>query len=339
MIVDILFWALNNAPPAKVRIISATNEPNFSKLVRGLHRRSYDVFLASSFNAPLTHPVTENGEYFQSSNFTTYWQSFLNQIPESDESTFSLEQLQLLHSCLISEVGTAPVLPLPVEAQRPDYWMSMGHLQVVPRRPTYKDVTTGEELSNGLSSLWNGDSKADPESVGPKTLASMADVRRWLENFVEVGDSLYGMNISLMSKSFDRRGIKLDLKHLDCPSLSRLLLDNFVDIVRLKFPTKDSTVMFPAKLGAQAMGKLITDFTDLLTHLLPKRDSESPLSLLKTAFRTRFHYELDHEAAGFIKLSQFLSSMPKIVRVRQCSSQGKELVICRPSVYYSKQRT
>lgn len=337
MIVDILFWALNNAPPAEVRIISATNEPNFSKLVRGLHRRSYDVFLASSITASLTQHPTGNGEYFQSSNtFTNYnWESFVKQIPESDESALSLEQLQLLRTCLISEPG-APALAQPaVETQRQDYWTSMANWQVSQPRPTYKDIASGGELSNELSSFWKGDSKT---GTGPVPRASMDDVRGWLESFVELEDSLYGMNISLMSKSFDRRGMKLDLKHLGCPSLSRLLLDNFSDIVRLKYPTKDCTVMFPANLGAQAEGKLIADFADLLTHLLPKRDSESPMSTIKRAFRARFHYELDHEAAGFIKLSQFLSSMPKLVRVRQCSSQGKELVICRPPVYYSKQR-
>ncbi|KAG0629602.1 hypothetical protein M758_1G116200 [Ceratodon purpureus] len=337
MIVDILFWALNNAPPAEVRIISATNEPNFLKLVRGLERRSYGVFLASSFTASLTQPATGNGEYVPFSNdFADY--SFVAQIPEFGESLeSSLEQFQLWNSCLITEPVAPALAEVPVErvlqAQRQDYWANW---QVSQPRPTYRDVASGVELSNQLSSLWKGDSKT---GTGPAPRASMDDVRGWLELFVELEDSLYGMNISLMSKSFDRRGMKLDLKHLGCPSLSRLLLDNFSDIVRLKYPTKDCTFMFPANLGAQARGKLIADFTDLLTHLLPKRDSESPMSTIKTAFRARFHYELDHEAAGYMKLSQFLSSMPKLVRVRQCSSQGKELVICRPSGYYSKQRT
>ena len=338
MIVDILFWALNNAPPAQVRIIADPNEPNFPKLVRSLRRRSYEVILAPSFIPSLTLPAIGNGEYFHASNFIDDWQSCLGQIPESDESTFSIEQLQQLHSCLLSEAGAPAALQLnPIEDQiqgdrtRPS-------MQVSTPRPTYKDIASGGEPSNGVSSLWKGDSITGcPGSVLPR--ASLADVGRWLENFVELQDSLYGMNISLMPKVFDRQGIKLDLKHLGFPSLSRLLLDNFSDIVRLKYPTKDCTFMFPAKLGAQALEKLITDFTDLLTDLLPKRDSESPMSLLKTAFRTRFQYELDHEAAGFIKLSQFLSSMPKLVRVRQCSTQGKELVICRPSVYFSKQRT
>jgi hypothetical protein len=64
----------------------------------------------------------------------------------------------------------------------------------------------------------------------------------------------------------------LNLKHLGCPSMSRLLLDNLSAIVWLVYPTKDSTVMFSTNLGAQAEGKVITDFTDLLTNLLPERN-------------------------------------------------------------------
>lgn len=155
MIVDILFWALKNPPPAEVRIIAATNEANFRKLFRGLIRREYKVYLA--------------GECFagSSSIFTSFWNSFRkqqapeNSLPE-EQAQLSLANLHLLQNCF-----TVP-------------------------RPTYRDVASGPELSH------------DGSRIMPQ--ASMADVRGWLESFVELEESLLGMNISLVAKSFEKQG-------------------------------------------------------------------------------------------------------------------------------------
>ena len=116
------------------------------------------------------------------------------------QSTFSIEQLQQLHSCLLSEAGALAALQLnPVEDLTRLDWMrpSMAHLQVSTPRPTYKDIASAGEPSNGFSSFWKGESITGcTRSVLPRV--SVADVGRWLENFV----GLQGSLDSLWNKHF-----------------------------------------------------------------------------------------------------------------------------------------
>lgn len=345
MIVDLLFWALNNAPPAQVRIICAAEDKNFRKLIRGLYRRSYDVVIMTTSLTFADSPIfTKSGSCPTSTTYddesahhhhlTNYWNSFL-------------EQIQMPHhhhrnpSNNPGPKASLRVFSFPWPHQEAEISM--------PACSTYKDVAArGREPScvdlvtltergyKAAATNINATTTSSPTRNFGENLASMEDVRSWLEGFVASDKCLFGMDISLMAKSMEARlGKKLDLKSLGFPSLTRLLIATCADLVRLKHPSKDRTDMFPVKLCGEARGKMTEHFLLLLTEILPKKDDKFPLSHVKSAFKAKFHYDLDHEAAGYSKLHQFVGSMSNLVRLHHSSSLLlNELLIQRPSRYW-----
>ena len=346
MIVDLLFWALNNAPPAQVRIICAAEDKNFQKLIRGLYRRSYDVVIMTTSSSFAGSPsLTKSGPYPTSTTYddesahhhhlTSYWNSFL-------------EQIQMPHHHHHHNPSNNPgpkaslhVFSFPWPHQEPENPM--------PACLTYKDaasrgrksscinlVTLAERGYKTAATNTNKITTTSSPRNSDDNLASMEDVRSWLEGFVASDKCLFGMDISMTAKSMEARlGKKLDLKLLGFPNLTKLLVATCADLVRLKHPSKDQTHMFPVKLCGEARVKMTADFHLLLTEILPKKDDKFPLSHVKSAFKAKFHYDLDHEAAGYSKLHQFVASMSKLVRLHHSSSVLlNELVIQRPSRYW-----
>ena len=125
----------------------------------------------------------------------------------------------------------------------------------------------------------------------------------------------------LMAKSMEARlGKKLDLKLLGFPNLTKLLVATCADLFRLKHPSKDRTHMFPVKLYGETRVHMTADFHLVLIEILPQKDDKFPLSHVKSAFKAKFHYDLDHEAVGYSKLHQFVGSMSKLVRLHHSSS-------------------
>lgn len=344
MIVDLLFWALNNAPPAKVRIICAAEDKNFQKLIRGLYRRSYDVVIMTASSTFAGSPIfTKSGPYPTS---TTYDDESAHHHLTNYRNSF-LEQIQMPHhhhhnpSNNPGPKASLHVFSFPWPHQETEISM--------PSCLTYKDVASRDRKSScvnlvtlverGYKTAATNTNKITTTSSprnSDENLATMEDVRSWLECFVASDKCLFGMDISLMAKSMEARlGKKLDLKLLGFPSLTKLLVATCADLVRLKHPSKDRTDMFPVKLCGEARVKMTADFHLLLAEILPKKDDKFPLSHVKSAFKAKFHYDLDHEAAGYSKLHQFVGSMSKLVRLHHSSSVLlNELVIQRPSRYW-----
>ena len=345
MIVDLLFWALNNAPPAQVRIICAAEDKNFQKLIRGLYRRSYDVVIMTISSTFADSPnFTKSGPYPTS---TTYDDESAHHHHLTNYRNSFLEQIQMPHhhhhnpSNNPGPKASLHVFNFPWPHQETEISM--------PACLTYKDVASRDRKSScinlvtlverGYKTAATNTNKITTTSSprnSDENLATMEDVRSWLECFVASDKCLFGMDISLMAKSMEARlGKKLDLKMLGFPSLTKLLVATCADLVRLKHPSKDRTDMFPVKLCGEARVKMTADFHLLLAEILPKKNDTFPLSHVKSAFKAKFHYDLDHEAAGYSKLNQFVGSMPKLVRLHHSSSVLlNELVIQRPSRYW-----
>ena len=346
MIVDLLFWALNNAPPAQVRIICAAEDKNFQKLIRGLYRRSYDVVIITTSSTCADSPIfTKSGPYPTSTTYDDESAHHHHHLKNYGNSF--LEKIQTPHdhhhnpSNNAGPKASLHVLGVPWPRQETEISM--------PACLTYKDAASRGRKSSSINLVTltergyktaatntNKITTTSSQRISDEKLASMEDVRSWLEGFVASDKCLFGMDISLMAKSMEARlGKKLDLKLLGFPSLTKLLVATCADLVRLKHTSKDRTDMFPMKLCGEARVKMTADFHLLLLEILPKKDAKFPLSHVKSAFKAKFHYDLDHEAAGYPKLHQFVGSMSKLVRLHHSSSVLlNELVIQRPSRYW-----